>query len=346
VNTIRIGIADGGDNVYDSNLLIAGDSIQTALIAGDDAVSLTAGTPADVDVLANDATSSGGTLTITHINGQPVVVGDTIKLPTGEQITLTEKGFAVLSNATEEGTNTFSYTVEDSAGNTDTAFVDVTTSVPCFVAGTMIATPQGLRPVERIAPGELVDTLDHGPQPVRWVGLRRLDAADLAAAPALRPVRIAAGALGDGLPLTDLFVSPQHRVLVCSRIALRLFDGAGVLVAAKQLLGMPGIVMDHGAKAVTYVHLLFDRHEVVLSNGAATESLYIGPEMLKSLDAAARDEVLTLFPALLGQATARRLVPGKNARNLAFRHTRNNVGLQAALVAQDARGKGGRMGLG
>ncbi len=330
VNTIRIGIADGGDSAYDSNLLIAGDSIQTALIAGDDAVSLSAGTPTEVDVLANDTSAAGGTLTITHINGQPVVVGDTINLPTGEQITLTETGFTVLSNGTEDGTNTFSYTVEDGAGNSDIAFVDVTTSVPCFVAGTMILTPQGPRPVERIAVGDMVTTLDHGPQPVRWVGLRRLDAADLGAAPHLRPVRIARGALGDGLPEADLLVSPQHRVLIRSRIARRMFDGAGVLVAAKQLLGLPGISVETAPRTATYAHLLFDRHEVVMSNGAATESLFTGPEALKALSPAAREEILTLFPSLAGRDAARKLVPGKAARDLARRHMRNNVSLQAA----------------
>ncbi|MEY8840424.1 choice-of-anchor L domain-containing protein, partial [Cribrihabitans sp. XS_ASV171] len=43
VNTIKIGIADGGDGHYDSNLLIAGDSVQTALIAQDDSVEITGG---------------------------------------------------------------------------------------------------------------------------------------------------------------------------------------------------------------------------------------------------------------------------------------------------------------
>jgi hypothetical protein len=333
VNTIRIGIADGGDGAYDSNLLIAGESIQTSLIAGDDSVSLTAGTPSDVDVLANDTSAAGGTLTITHINGQPVVVGDTITLPTGEQITLTGKGFSVVSNATEDGSNTFSYTVEDEAGNSDIGFVDVTTTVPCFVAGTMILTPGGPRPVERIAAGDLVSTLDHGPQPVRWVGLRRLDAADLAAAPRLRPVRIARGALGGGLPLADLWVSPQHRVLVRSRIACRMFGGAGVLVAARQLLGLPGVSVETAPRTVTYVHLLFDRHEVVISNGAATESLFTGPEALKSLSPEAREEILSLFPAPESRDAARRLVPGKAARDLAFRHLRNRVALQAAACS-------------
>ena len=70
VNTIRIGIADVSDAQYDSNVLIAGNSVQTALIAHDDAVTLAPGQTKTIDVLANDTGPGGSTLTITHINGQ------------------------------------------------------------------------------------------------------------------------------------------------------------------------------------------------------------------------------------------------------------------------------------
>lgn len=328
VNTIKIGIADGGDNAYDSNLLIAGNSIQTALIAGDDEIDLIAGTASEVDVLGNDVSVAGGTLTITHINGQPVVVGDTITLVSGEEITLTATGFEVTSHAEEDGGTTFSYTVEDSAGNSDIAFVTVTTTVPCFVAGTLIDTPQGPRAVERIAVGEMVQTLDHGPQPVRWVGMRRLGLAELAAHPALQPIRIGQGALGGGVPLTDLLVSPQHRILVRSAVAWRMFDCEEVLVAAKQLLSLPGITQPSPTTAVTYVHLLFAQHEVVMANGAATESLFTGPEAMKSLGQAARDEISAIFPTLAGRKAARVLVSGKPARALALQHQQKGLALQ------------------
>ena len=66
VNTIKIAIADGGDAKYDSNLLIAGDSIQTALVAGDDTIEVN-GESETFDLLANDETSADGQLIITHI---------------------------------------------------------------------------------------------------------------------------------------------------------------------------------------------------------------------------------------------------------------------------------------
>jgi hypothetical protein len=328
VNTIKIAIADGGDNAYDSNLLIAGNSIQTALIAVDDEVVLTNDDPVEFDVLANDISATGGTLTITEINGQPVMVGDTVTLPTGEVITLTPSGFILVDDGTATGSNAFSYTVADESGNTDIAFVTVTQSVPCFVAGTLIKTPGGYQPIETIRVGDMVTTLDHGPQQVRWVGLRRLSRTDLEANPALRPIRIAQGALGEGLPVTDLLVSPQHRMLVSSKITRRMFDAEQVLVAAKQLLGLPGITQDSEHVSIVYGHLLFDRHEIVESNGAASESFFTGPEAIKSLGPIAQQEILSLFPSLGNRHLARIVVPGKAARQMAARHMKNQMPLQ------------------
>jgi hypothetical protein len=76
VNTLKIGVADVGDSSYDTNLLIAGGSIQTAIVALNDAITLG---PTDTHVMGNYS-SVGGTLMVTHINGFPVVAGDTITL--------------------------------------------------------------------------------------------------------------------------------------------------------------------------------------------------------------------------------------------------------------------------
>lgn len=72
-----------------------------------------------------------------------------------------------------------------------------------------------------------------------------------------------------------------------SRIAARMFETEEVLVAAAQLVGLPGITTAP-PQAVTYLHLLFDRHEVVFANGAPSESLYPGPVALKSRGARGR----------------------------------------------------------
>lgn len=150
-NSIRIGIADASDSNYDSNLLIAGDSLQTSLIAMEDVVEMFPDQTRVVDVLSNDLNFTGGTLTITHINGVAVNAGDTVTLASGEQVTLNADGTFSITADADTDTISFTYGIQSSTGLTDTGFVTVTT-VPCFVAGTRIATPDGHRPVERFGP--------------------------------------------------------------------------------------------------------------------------------------------------------------------------------------------------
>ncbi|MEF9601523.1 Hint domain-containing protein [Paracoccus sp. PXZ] len=206
----------------------------------------------------------------------------------------------------------------------------------CFRNGTLILTERGDIPVEDLRPGDMVITRDHGPQPLRWIGHKHLDAELLGLFDKLRPVRIRAGALGNRLPRRDLYVSQQHRILVSSKIAERMFGESEVLVAAKHLTGIEGIEIDDSAEALTYHHLLFDRHEILCSEGAQTESLFTGEQALKTLDPAARAEITALFPELVaggnGPEPARRLGNGREGRRLAERHSANRRELQQVLM--------------
>ncbi|WP_299913332.1 Hint domain-containing protein [uncultured Paracoccus sp.] len=164
----------------------------------------------------------------------------------------------------------------------------------CFVSGTLIATPDGDRPVESLRPGDLVLTRDHGPQPLVWTGLSAVDADRLDRNPNLRPVRIAAGALGERLPRRDLCVSPQHRILV------RDADGREYLAAALHLwrAGLPGVTLQADGLPFDLVHIACDRHEIILAEGAATESLFTGPMAIRALSAGDRSDLIRAFPAL------------------------------------------------
>lgn len=288
LNSIRIGIADVSDSSYDSNLLIAGDSLQTVLIAHDDSVRIDPGQSKILDVLANDSIATGGTLTITHINGIAVNAGDTVTLPNGQQVTLNANGtFTILVDSEEEIAN-FTYTISDGLGETDTGFVTVST-VPCFVAGTLIRTPDGEVPVEDLAPGDLVETQDNGPQPLRWIGRRQV-----AATGAMAPVRIAAHTYGDH---QDLMVSPQHRILIRDGLSELLFGEPEVLVPAKHLVNGRTVTRQAGG-TVDYVHLLFDSHQVVFSAGLPTESFLPGPQTAGMFEADVLAEICGLFPEL------------------------------------------------
>lgn len=202
----------------------------------------------------------------------------------------------------------------------------------CFTRGTRIDTPSGPRPVEALRPGDLVLTRDRGAQPVRWVGGRRFAAAALAADARLRPIRIPAGALGPGLPARDLLVSPQHRVLVASRIAARMAGASEVLVPARALVGTGGIAVEGPGQGADYWHILFDRHEVVTSEGAPTEALLLRPMAVAAMASDARRELRAQFPARVARADdapARPLMPGRAARGLARRHGKHALAFLA-----------------
>lgn len=176
-------------------------------------------------------------------------------------------------------------------------FENIENVVPCFTPGTVIATPRGEIPVENLKVGDRIVTRDNGLREIRWVGRKTLDYADLARADHLKPVLIERGSLGNGLPEHDMLVSPNHRMLVANDRTALYFDEHEVLVAAKHLVNHRGI-RPVEVLGVSYIHFMFDQHEVVLANGSWTESFQPGDYTLAGLGNAQRTEILELFPEL------------------------------------------------
>ena len=287
VNSMRIAIADVSDSSYDSNLLIAGNSVQTDLIAISDAVNVFPTGQKTIDVLGNDINNGVGALTITQINGQGVSVGTLITLPTGQTVQLNADGTLTVTGDGDVENFNFTYTI-DNGTNTDVGFVNAT-SVPCFVAGTLIATPDGECAAELLQPGDLVMTKDDGPQQLRWIGTRHVEASgDFA------PIHIRANTFGEH---RDLLVSPLHRILIRDNLAELLFGEAEVLIAARDLVNDRSVLRREGGE-VCYVHLMFDRHQVVFSEGLETESFLPGPQTTKSFEADIVDEICAIFPEM------------------------------------------------
>ena len=172
--------------------------------------------------------------------------------------------------------------------NTDGA-APYSSLVPCFTASTEIITRKGSVLIETLNIGDLILTRDNGFQPLRWMGQRTVRAAGKHA-----PILIPQDALGSNL---NLLVSPNHRMLICEPLAETYFGERELLVAAKHLVGVSGIsrlVQD----SVTYIHLLFDSHQIVVGNGAFSESFFPGPTAIGSLAATTQHEVFDLFPEL------------------------------------------------
>ena len=194
--------------------------------------------------------------------------------------------------------------------------------LPCFTAGTLIATDVGEQPVERLAVGDLVWTLDAGLQPIRWIAQRLVTLADQRRDARLCPVVFEPGALGPGMPAQRLALSQQHRVWCSDWRAELHFGQPEVLAAAKALVNSGSVHVDPPQAAVTYVHFLLDGHQIVRSNGALSESFFPTALSLGGVDRAARAELFTLFPdlATLRHAfpqTARPVLRGQEARLVA-----------------------------
>ncbi|MFD0857759.1 Hint domain-containing protein [Roseovarius aquimarinus] len=179
--------------------------------------------------------------------------------------------------------------------------------VPCFAAGTRIATPTGAARVEHLRAGDLVLTRDHGAVPVRMVIART---ALFGPAPhKYKPIELKPGALGHGTPEEVLVLSPNHRILIEDA------RGREVLVPAKALAGRTGIRQRQGARQVRYVHLVLDRHEIVLAEGAAVESFLAGDHALAAALPGLR-RALARLPGPLPTEPARPLFGASAARRM------------------------------
>ena len=138
------------------------------------------------------------------------------------------------------------------------------TDVVCYARSTMIRTPDGELPVEKLRPGKQVITFADGdevPQTVKWVGHRRISLAAHPRPETVAPVRIQRDAFADGMPHRDLVVSPDHAIFVKDK-----------LICARQLVNGATIRQELDWTAVDYYHVELDAHAILLAEGLPAES--------------------------------------------------------------------------
>lgn len=252
----------------------------------------------------------GGTTAITANDG-PAAGATSTNIPAspgGTSIQFTKSGIRIDGVLTEDST------------------------VICFCEKTLIETANGMVPVEALKRGDLILNDAGDFVPLRWIGGRHLSGPDLRRNPKFLPIRISAGALGQGLPKRDLSVSRQHRILINSKIAKRVTGARDVLVSAIKLINLPGIFVDTTVQRVRYFHLLFDRHQIIFAENAGTESLFMGPEALDTVSVAAKAEILALFPEFDQPSLTRpacNIPNGKMQKEIAARHVKNAQPLQS-----------------
>jgi hypothetical protein len=299
-NAVNLGSAlhlntDGADFILNSSVLSANALSGTTVDINDGGTFQTSGTLIAANVLSGASVSfgtGGGTDLITNsgsflalnllsstgpiagfdssadvIDDQALdfahITGYTVSGTSGgtETIAIHTSGTSSLTFAIDHGTFTTG-TYAANAGplqlSSDGTGLKVTV---CFLAGTMIATPDGEVAVETLKPGDLVLTADGRSVPVRWLGINTVSTRFAEPQRSL-PVRITAGALGRGLPRRDLLLSPDHAVLVGGVLAqaAALVDGAGI----RRETAMPEIFR--------YYHVETAAHDLILAEGTPAET--------------------------------------------------------------------------
>ncbi len=130
----------------------------------------------------------------------------------------------------------------------------------CYAGGTGILTDRGEIAVEDLAVGDRVVSVLGGTPAIRWIGHRTIDISTHPRPSDVNPVRVRAGAFGDGLPRRDLRLSPEHAVYV-----------DGVLIPIRHLVNHTSIAPE-SADRITYWHVELDQHDVILAEGLPAES--------------------------------------------------------------------------
>lgn len=195
--------------------------------------------PTIVNVQNGDQVTVVGASSVTRVN-------DTITFNGVGLLGLGSVSYAIPPGATYSYNNT-----------TDT----LTFLTPCFLRGTMIATPAGEVPVEYLREGDLVLSLNHGAVAVKWIGSRTLDPKAMDKPRDELPVRFQAGAIAENTPHRDLFVSPDHCMFI---------DGA--LVPAKLLINGTTVTQPIILNPIDYFHVELEEHDVIWAEGAQAET--------------------------------------------------------------------------
>lgn len=163
----------------------------------------------------------------------------------------------------------------------------------CYAPGSLIATPDGPRPIEALRVGDLVYAATGGVQRIRWIwsGNQPLEDVGLSE----KPVLIRKGAMGSDLPAQDLIVSAQHRIVVGAHGQLEDVFDAPWMVPAMALIGLRGVRFMAGKRAITWHHFLCDDHTVIFANGLASETLLLGSMIVRMLN---RNQLVELSRSL------------------------------------------------
>jgi hypothetical protein len=180
----------------------------------------------------------------------------------GHQLQITENGqtYKLNFDPTQDFLGEYFHLAADSIGaNPGTAIIE--SPVPCYCPGTLILTVRGEVPVEDLAIGDKVVTMSGEARAIRWIGRRSYGGRFALGKKDILPVCLKAGSLDDSVPRRDLWISPHHAMYL-----------QGVLIEARDLVNGVTIVQAERVEKVEYFHIELANHEVIIAEGALSES--------------------------------------------------------------------------
>ena len=155
-------------------------------------------------------------------------------------------------------------TTEQGGANGDGTVFELTGTgfeAPCYGRGTLILTDRGEVPVEELAIGDLIMTKSGWLRPIKWIGHRSYDGRFIRGKREVLPIIVSAGALEEGVPARDLWVSPEHALYIDR-----------LLVPAKLLVNGMTIIQVEAVERLEYFHIELEGHDVIFAEGAPAES--------------------------------------------------------------------------
>jgi hypothetical protein len=174
--------------------------------------------------------------------------------PVNDELSVTEDGVTELFTLGSPGAAAYSAQSDGDGGT-------LISAIACYARGTRILTSDGEVAVEALRIGMHVQTAGGALRVIRWIGCRSYAGRCLAVNPGVHPIRFRADSLGAGLPRRDLLVSPGHAMFL-----------DGLLIPARCLVNGATIVQEHALTEISYFHVELASHDVLLAEGAPSES--------------------------------------------------------------------------
>jgi len=261
--------------------------------------------------VANGALSVSGTMKGVTVSGS----GTTTLTVVGNEHDINTYINNNLTYTTKAATANDSLTIQttDQAGNVSIAN---SVAIYCFMAGTMIRTPDGEAAVETLQRGDLVITADGRSLPVSWLG-RQTVSTIFGDKLRVLPIRIKAGALAENVPCRDLLLSPDHAILI-----------DGVLTQAGALVNDASILRESAVPTIfTYYHVEVEDHALILAENTPAETFVDNVDRM-SFDN--WNEHLALYPE--GKSISELPYPRAKGRRQVPVHLRVKLAERAELI--------------